>query len=73
MNKPISRIIIEAIFVGLLFIPLFMLVQYALLQFKQQNMLLTLFLTAALFHIVCEYTGLNLWYVQDYNKFIRRV
>jgi hypothetical protein len=68
MSKPIITIIMEAIIIGLLFVALFYIVKNT---FTKSQIFVQLFLTASLFHIICEYSGLNIWYVKDYNKYLK--
>jgi hypothetical protein len=42
-------------------------------EFKKRHsihMFLTTFLAGALFHLLCEYSGINVWYVNQYNKLL---
>lgn len=34
------------------------------------HMLLATFLAGSSFHLLCEYSGINLWYVNKYNKLL---
>lgn len=65
--KEYSRILIEAILVGLLLVLVFNIVKYVLIE---QSITVQIFISGALFHILCEITGVNIWYVKDYNKIL---
>jgi hypothetical protein len=32
---------------------------------------MVVFMSGFLFHLIFEYTGLNIWYVQDYSKLLK--
>jgi hypothetical protein len=59
--KPIQMLALEAFIVGALLVALFF-----LLSKLTKNTLLAVFVSGALFHIVCEATGLNAWYAKTY-------
>ena len=66
-KKKISRILIEAVIVGLLLVVVYNPIKYILNDWNNNILLLV---SGAIFHIICEYTGVNIWYVKDYNKFL---
>lgn len=77
MPKPFSVVLVEAVVVGVLLVVVYNIVDYllgfynlgdkiGLLYYK----ILVLFFSGFIFHILCEITGVNLWYVNDYNKYI---
>jgi len=66
--KNYSKILLEAIVVGLLLIIVFNIVKYVLIE---KNLIIQIFISGALFHILCEITGINIWYVKDYNKYLK--
>jgi hypothetical protein len=68
MQKDILRILFEALIVGLLLILVYNPINYIL---KGYDNNLILFISGSIFHIICEYTGINLWYVEDYNKILK--
>ena len=73
-KKEIKSVIIEAIVVGLLLIGVVKLVSDYLLKYipditGNKNIEL-LFVSGFLFHIICEYTGVNMWYSLEYCKLI---
>lgn len=61
--KADSTILLEGVVVGFLLVVLYFIL--ALLFGKKYT---TLFIAGALFHILCEMSGLNKWYVDNYYK-----
>ena len=62
-------VFLEAIVIGVAFVVLFFLVHWVAMKFVGDAAMMNhiylagqVFATAAIFHIVCEYTGLNAWY-----------
>ena len=69
-RKEIKTVIFEATVVGILLIIIFKLVNYYLFDYipnitVSKNIEL-LFISGFLFHIICEYTGVNIWYSKEY-------
>ncbi len=79
--KPFSTILKEAVFVGVLLIIIVYIVGWGMTSFgypkgnidpscsnwnKSYFMEVCLLLSGMIFHIGCEYTGLNKWYVDNY-------
>ena len=63
-NKSDSQIIFEAIIVGVLLIIIYSMICLGFdKEIKNTDII---FLSGSLFHILCESTGLNEWYVQNY-------
>lgn len=71
MQKTAIQIIIEAIFVGVLLIPMYLMVN-TLLKDTTDNLYIILFLSGFFFHVICEITGVNIWYVQQYNSILQK-
>jgi len=69
-TKSIKQIIIEAIIVGILFIIIYNIINK--LFFNKLDKMLLIFISAALFHIICEITGVNIWYVNNYYSIINK-
>ena len=68
-------VFIEAPIVGIIFIVIFAALYYLLLLFKKNNNIIlfgSLFLSSALFHIICEYTGINVSYSKNYCELIKK-
>lgn len=73
-TKTFTRLAGETLFVGIglviLFIGILLLTSY-IQQLKDNHpyhMVLSAFLAGGLFHLICEWTGLNVWYSKDYCK-----
>lgn len=63
----LSRVSIEAIFVAVGLILLFMFISM-LCQYKTNKKLLIIVgASGAVFHFICELSGLNKWYVKNYS------
>jgi hypothetical protein len=68
--------LIEAPIIGILLVILFsitiIILQLIPLLKKNHNLniILSVFISGALFHIICEYTGLNVWYSKNYYNII---
>ncbi len=67
MQKNISTILIEAIVVGILLIIVFEFTKYLL---PTSSSFIQLFVCGALFHILCEISGINIWYVKNYYSIL---
>lgn len=69
-KKSYMRIFSEASIVGICLILLVMIIQnfakYIPDLFNDNKFIEILFISGFLFHILFEYTGLNLWYAKDY-------
>ncbi len=71
--KSASRILIEAIIVGLSFIVLANVIKFIIPALENKNNQIYLFfVTAFSFHIIFELTGINLWYALEYCNLIIR-
>lgn len=68
-KKSIFRILLEALIVGIGLIIMYNPLKYML---NDINHNIILFISGALFHIICEYTGVNIWYVKDYNNILKQ-
>lgn len=70
MDKSIKQVTIETFFVGFLLTFLFGIILAILMPLLKNNhmihMLLSVFISGGLFHIICEYTGVNIWYSKQY-------
>lgn len=69
MQKSYITIIIEAIIVGILLIIVFNATQYLL---PNQRQLTQLFISGAMFHILCEVSGVNIWYAKNYVDILNK-
>ena len=69
--KSFQTVLLEAIVVGALLIVVYVSLEFVLRSYQMHPYVL-LFLSGALFHLICEYTGVNLWYVREYNKILVR-
>ena len=38
-----------------------------------KNMILSTFISGYIFHVLCEYTGVNVWYSKDYYEIIPNI
>ena len=77
--KPIAKVcLVEAPVVGTLLVVLFSLILVLLNfipLFKENHnihMMLSVFISGYLFHILCEYTGVNTWYSKDYCEILKK-
>jgi hypothetical protein len=59
--KPVSTLLLEALVVGILLVAVFIFVS----KFTK-NTLYAVFASGALFHLLCEATGVNRWYAKTY-------
>ena len=67
------KILFESFVVGIMLVVLFVLVRlgYNLIVPQSKldiHILVLLFITGALFHILCEVSGINQWYVDTYYR-----
>ena len=63
MPKDYTTVLIEAFVIGILLVGLFNIIKKIIPQYSQ---MIILFVTGAAFHILCEISGINLWYAKNY-------
>jgi hypothetical protein len=68
MQKPLFTVLIEATVVGILLLVLFQIITYLM---KKHSLVIRMFITGALFHILCEISGVNAWYAKEYCKLLK--
>jgi len=61
--KPIGMLLVEALIVGILLVAVFYFVSKL-----TKNTMYAVFASGALFHLLCEATGVNRWYAKNYFK-----
>jgi hypothetical protein len=66
--KHFSTVFFEALVVGLGLLVLFFILQKL---FPRMSLPSLLFIAGALFHLVCEYTGVNQWYSIKYCNLLK--
>lgn len=72
-SKTLKSVLFEASVVGIGLVVLFYIFKQLdayipdLFGYKEIQ---TLFIVGVLFHILCEYTGINVWYAKDYCKLL---
>ena len=67
--KTYSTILIEAIVVGVGLVVLVELLKIFNKNYLKNEMML-LFVAGFIFHVLCEYTGVNVWYAKNYCKLL---
>ena len=77
MSKSLGVIAFETIFVGFWLVILFLIIlnltsHISLLQKNHPyHMIASVFLSGGLFHLICEISGLNIWYSKEYCKILK--
>ena len=66
-EKPWVTVLIEAAVVGVLLCLL-----YVLVSIKIKNVYACVFISGAMFHVLCEFSGLNAWYAREYMKILKK-
>lgn len=70
MVKEISLVLFEAVIVGFGLAILYEIVKMVIAPKEKANYLL-LFVSGVIFHLLCEYTGVNQWYSIKYCKLVQ--
>ena len=79
MSKPFYQVMIEAIIVGQILIwvyyitKIFILPNITVFVDFTNNEIATLFISGFLFHIICEVTGVNVWYAKNYYSLLDKL
>jgi hypothetical protein len=71
-KKPISLVLLEAFVVGIILVIFYYIFdKYFSKYLSNQNKLyILLFISGFMFHIIFEYTGINLWYSKQYLNYM---
>lgn len=67
MQKEYTIVLIEAIVIGILLVLLFNTIKSII---PGYSLIVYLFITGSVFHILCEISGINLWYVKNYVEIL---
>jgi hypothetical protein len=67
--KSVNAVLIEAAVVGVCLIAIVKIVRIVTEKWSLSEMLI-LFISGFVFHIICEYTGVNKWYAVEYCKLL---
>ena len=62
----VNRVLIEAVIIAIAFVVLFQIISMLNKKTIKSNMI-NIGITAFAFHILCELSGLNKWYVKSYR------
>lgn len=79
MIKPFYQVVIEGIVVGQLLIWMYYITKslivpnlIPIVNFTN-NEAAIVFLSGFMFHLICEFTNINLWYVQNYYNILKKI
>lgn len=67
MMKISQKLIVEAIVVGLGLMILWYIMNFVDKNIWKKNMLISMFVTGVVFHLIAEFTGVNKWYCSNGN------
>ena len=67
MMKISQKLIIEAVVVGIGLMVLWYLMNLVDQNIWKKNMLVSMFITGVVFHLIAEFTGVNKWYCTNGN------
>jgi hypothetical protein len=67
--KSVMGVYIEAVIVGILILPVYYTLSYFFKDYIKSEMTM-IFMTGLYFHLICEYTGINMWYAKEYCKLL---
>lgn len=75
--KPVDTVLLESLFVGAFLIAIYKVVEKVLKDYMNvSSTYLTLpfmlFVSGFVFHIICEITGINVWYAKEYSKILNK-
>lgn len=76
MKKSVGTLAGETLFVSVVLVILFLIILTltSYIEFLQKDhpkhMLASVFVAGGLFHLICEWTGLNVWYSKEYCKLL---
>jgi RsiW-degrading membrane proteinase PrsW (M82 family) len=78
MKKSISTLFIESVVVGIGSLILFLIVLVLLSYIKQLkdnhpvHMAVSVFVSGMIFHLICEVSGVNIWYSKKYCELLQK-
>jgi hypothetical protein len=74
MKKSAGIILLEASIIGAVLIGIFLLIELCnkFIFINKLHLLINIFISGFIFHILCEISGLNIWYVNNYNEILKK-
>lgn len=71
MAKDLGLVLFEAVVVGIGLVILYEIIKMVM-SVKEKSNYIVLFLSGFVFHVLCEYTGVNVWYSLKYCEILKK-